>query len=565
MKAKKNGSVLISALIVAIVVSIAAASMLTQGIASNRVSERAVDSAQTYYLTEAAIERAIYELKYGQDIIDDDGNSGSNGIPDIYEQLQGINSFNTAEGGAGPITAPPLAMNFTINGQAVNVELSTILVPHSNLLETFNPATASGGFVQFTGGCYGKPLFLDINGDGNHEILLGTDDGNVHYYKYYYDEINKQYTIEEVLDAFGDPFINGLEGKIVGSLIAQDIDNDGNINVLINTDKGHVYCYEVGAAPLELRWDYDVPGANSTYWELAVGNLDGDADLEIVMPSANKGLTFLDTNGSVIRNIAPTGFGYTAPPLIGDFDKDGVNEVIADDGVELNCYELSGTKKWTYRVGLKTSEATGALSIDGSGKHIEDQTSNGFWVPSSSAGDVDGDGFPEIVATSLGNANNRNTHTVILRDNNRTIVDAKDINKNGNSTEVIAVPDDIRVNLTPSALANGFTGADLRGLVSQRQPAIGDLEADGKVEIAHGARIDQIFLFNVDFDNTDGAFLGTAATETDVGWNKGTWEMVDYTGDGAVDFPAGLGGAGDIAASPVFANVDKDQILIRTA
>ena len=169
---KAKGSALVVALLAAMAISITSASLLHQVITESRATEREVAAQQAYYLANAAVERAIYELAYGEDILDDNGNSGSNGLPDLYEQLHGLNSFSTAYGGPGPYVNPPLIVTFDIAGRTTTVELVSILPQHQNMLETFDPNKSSDAYLPLLGSCYGKPIFEDLNNDGRSDLII---------------------------------------------------------------------------------------------------------------------------------------------------------------------------------------------------------------------------------------------------------------------------------------------------------------------------------------------------------------------------------------------------------
>ena len=133
-----------------------------------------------------------------------------------------------------------------------------------------------------------SPLIIDINNDLKDEIFFGDDNGFVH-----------------GIDRFGNP-LNGfpieLEGnskEIWGSPAGADIDNDGEIEIIITSKNKRCYIFdEYGNIELEYETDQYLMGTPS------LANLDNDNDLEIVFAGyTNSGDVFaINHNGTNVEN-----------------------------------------------------------------------------------------------------------------------------------------------------------------------------------------------------------------------------------------------------------------------
>jgi subtilisin family serine protease len=226
------------------------------------------------------------------------------------------------------------------------------------------------------------------------------------------------------------------------SLVMADLDSDGKKELIALSDPALA---DDGAADRSLMV-FDAAGNLIRSWRVsacdvevtaprifpAVGNLDGDFDLEIVIPSGCYEVGVFDLNkadGPVWR--AHTDGALVASPVIGDLDNDGANEIVlsgystrqGQDG-GLYVFNRFGALKPGWPVLLEESfAATPALGdVDGDGlleiaiagwksKTVHLVREDGFellgWPvgpllrapPKSNGilGDVDGDGRPDVI------------------------------------------------------------------------------------------------------------------------------------------------------------------------
>jgi len=116
--------------------------------------------------------------------------------------------------------------------------------------------------------------------------------------------------------------------------------------------------------PLEIRplWRYPT---DEVVWDLAVGDIDGDGQSELVAGSQDKNVYLLTSGGDLLWRYAARAAVYTV--ALADLEGDGQGEVIAgsDDN---NIYALrsDGWLLWRYTTGSRVTEVV-AQDLDGDG------------------------------------------------------------------------------------------------------------------------------------------------------------------------------------------------------
>lgn len=193
----------------------------------------------------------------------------------------------------------------------------------------FTPGTLTGinpALAEVT------PSFIDLDKDGNLDLLLGAADGKIYYYKR-----TGQTSFEEQTGA-ANPF-NGISIGTNSSPSSADFDNDGDADVIVgtenNTTAGIFYFENKGNGAFEQKNGFDSPfdgvgtGSDSAPYFTDVDN-DGDQDL--LIGSDNNGLRYYtNVNGSYVEQVSNNPFAGLAIPgtfvpsfidLDGDGDKD---------------------------------------------------------------------------------------------------------------------------------------------------------------------------------------------------------------------------------------------------
>jgi hypothetical protein len=324
----------------------------------------------------------------------------------------------------------------------------------------------------------------DFDGDGDKELVVGGRDGRLHVVAYQngsWSEVWWRQTADDLNAAgapSGSPCVPNVS-DIRSSPAVADLDGDGHLEIVVTTGgdpaqhrNGGVLVYRYGGSSpwsFELVPNWPQPridqvglGAGSSYpdgcWDgiwnsPALGDLDGDGDLEVVIEGFDRRIHAWHHDGSVVAgwpiyryngdNILRGGWGA---PALGDIDGDGLPEVVV--GTDSPPWGGPGSPAPDY------SKAT-VWAINGDSTNVPGWpvTTDNNIQSSPALGDVDGDGALEVVVGSGVSVEGGNGHRVYVW--------------NGDGSAVSGWP--------------LSTDGDMPA-----PPALGDLDGDGDLEIVIG-------------------------------------------------------------------------------
>ena len=291
---------------------------------------------------------------------------------------------------------------------------------------------------------FGSPVLANISGDSGLEILAVTNNGHV---------VALRANGSTLWDKDIAPHFGMSSGKheIHARPAVADLDGDGNVEIVLGAGTMNpTVCTQGGIIVLNhngqvkpgwpfLAADDDVPPAgcrDTIFSSPALGDLDNDGDLEIVVAGFDKRVYALHHNGALVANYPPDSHLSTrfptwpnlqgkladntwASPALADMDADGYLDIILGTG-EGNFDDRYGGDSggWSCPYELPPGWASGYC---GGSLYVLDRFGNnlpGFpryvleAINSSPAiADVNGDGQPEIfVGTSDFYYNNSPDH-----------------------------------------------------------------------------------------------------------------------------------------------------------
>jgi len=263
----------------------------------------------------------------------------------------------------------------------------------------------------------------DFNGDGYLEIVVGTPAGVLHVISFNgtaWSSVWSRQTADDINAA--SPPNPKTTNQIESAPAIADLDNDGHLEIVVTTGGLPMYHYNGGLLVYEYQssWQFviagdwpqpklDIVGGGSGagnpdgYWDgiygsPAVGDLNGDGDLEIVFQGEDRRIHAYHHDGTVVdgwpfsRDAGdPILRGGLSSPALGDLDGDGLPEIVVG-GLSPEWEGDAGSIPPDY-----TKAAVWALHGDSTIVTGWPQYA-GDWVDSSPAlGDIDDDGELEII------------------------------------------------------------------------------------------------------------------------------------------------------------------------
>ena len=184
---------------------------------------------------------------------------------------------------------------------------------------------------------HSTPAVADINNDGKYEIIV-ADTGSGIYVFYYNGTL-----------MWSDP--NGASDKSSPAVADLDDNPSNGLEIVIGTKNGHVIAYYSNGT---IFWDYDTAVDYGSSIKIqsspAIADIDDDCKLEVVIGSGGEGDTtsttyiyaFNGEDGSVLWKAEATG-SIVSSPAIGDLNGDGDMEiVVGSDSGNVYTFDVTG-------------------------------------------------------------------------------------------------------------------------------------------------------------------------------------------------------------------------------
>ncbi|CAO3456932.1 hypothetical protein [Azospirillum argentinense] len=291
------------------------------------------------------------------------------------------------------------------------------------------------------------PVLVDLDGDGDLDIVTGGYFGELTFYR------NEGTATAPSFTKVGtNPFGLGSVGNHSNPAFA-DLDGDGDLDVLIGAGNGSVVYYRnVGTSTAP---SFTLAGTNpfglsygSNFTAPAFADLDGDGDLDVLIGAGNGSVVYYRNVGTstapsfTLAGTNPFGLSYGSnftAPAFADLDGDGDLDLLIGYSGGLVHYRNVGTST-APSFTLAGTNPFGLGSVGGNASPV--------FV------DIDGDGDVDLL---IGNASGE---TVAYRN--------------------------VGTSTAPSFTLIGTNPFGLGSVTNFTQPAVADLDGDGKLDVMLG-------------------------------------------------------------------------------
>jgi hypothetical protein len=237
-------------------------------------------------------------------------------------------------------------------------------VDGSEVLDGDSNGSTNGVFAVRIGEIYNRSTIslYDLDQDGGREMIFGTNwrdgttDNMVHAYKY------------DGTEAPGWPKNLGPNGYNATTVTIADLDRDGTVELIFPCENDSLYIWEPDGSnymnfPIHFSSNSDDLDGKTP--SIAVGNLDGDPELEMVgvsvLSRTNVSIYVFEHDGMVKNGWPQSVAAFSrSSPIVGDIDGDGVPDIIFASGGEdipdnLYAFKADGSTMAGFPISLSGS------------------------------------------------------------------------------------------------------------------------------------------------------------------------------------------------------------------
>jgi hypothetical protein len=438
--------------------------------------------------------------------------------------LSVVGSKDSIVGGVNAIEKEYL-LNLVSNNQAVTIKIRDIYFKNGDFLyylscfapdyfvdransDFFDPlinslklfsvdqSTEKGipGFPKYTGkAIWSSPLFADIDGDGSLEVVVGSNEGKLYAWK------------DDGSEVRGFPF--EAKSIIRSSPAFGDVNGDEKGEIVVGSDNGKLYAINGNGSIIS---GFPKVTEGSIMSSPALEDLNGDKSLEIVVGSMDLGLYSWGKDGSkvcgfpVITGIGSSQTGGWSSPALGDLSGDGSLEVVVGSTKINEQYTIQGNV-----LAKKTVPSGRIVAVSGKGDDVAgfplDLDLNTFIGYSSPVlADLNGDGSLEIIFGSRDglyclNAKGDNVNGFPVKTDGSledSFIAVGDLEGNG-KLEIAAGCLDGRLYVWRND-GSDYPGFPIQTGAFVRHVTLGDIDKDGKQEILGGSRDNRVHAWKLD-------------------------------------------------------------------
>jgi len=214
------------------------------------------------------------------------------------------------------------------------ISTATSVLHHTSTSVPFSDQNNAFGLSDV--GARNKPTFADLNGDGDQDLLQGSADGNLYYFDNTGDANAPAFDTVQ-LNPFG---LSGGSGYSAPDFV--DIDGDGDFDLFVGDDAGNVQYFEntdpsfgsapAFSAPQQNPFGLSPPGL--IYASPAFVDIDDDGDADVFLGEGYGRIFYFENTGSAVApafiertgSANPLDFvdtGTFSSPFFADIDGNG--------------------------------------------------------------------------------------------------------------------------------------------------------------------------------------------------------------------------------------------------
>jgi uncharacterized protein (DUF2141 family) len=226
-------------------------------------------------------------------------------------------------------------------------------------LPTFNVVDSS--FDSINVGYYCAPAFADIDGDNDLDLFVGKSDGSISFYR-------NDGTASAHLFHLVDERYYQIDVGSNSCPVFMDLDGDNDLDMLVGTSGGTISHYRNEGTAQAAYWNlvtalYDSIDVGSNCAPTLV-DIDADSDLDLFIGNSGGTIAFYRNDGTTLApswnlidaNYFMIDIGSYSVPAFGDIDGDNDFDLfIGESAGNLNYHRNEGTAQAQYFATVSTS------------------------------------------------------------------------------------------------------------------------------------------------------------------------------------------------------------------
>jgi hypothetical protein len=196
-------------------------------------------------------------------------------------------------------------------------------------------------------GAYSKPVFGDLDGDGDYDVLVGSERGDLEYY-----QNTGTKTAPKFANVVLNPFSLNENRKYLTPFLV-DLDGDNDLDLIAGTEiNGIAYQENIGTAhaPKFATIQFDPFNILSSETDLipALADIDNDGDLDLIVANQSPSYQYYENIGTKSQPVfaSPRTNPFSIKPNSGDpspflmdLDHDGDMDLLSGQTDRFNYYE----------------------------------------------------------------------------------------------------------------------------------------------------------------------------------------------------------------------------------
>jgi hypothetical protein len=215
--------------------------------------------------------------------------------------------------------------------------------------DSYSYSLVTDEYASIDVGEHSSPTFVDLDADGDYDLFVGESDGNIYFYRNDGDSVQADWT-------YITWSYNLIDVGFHSKPTFVDIDSDGDYDMFVGEDAGNINFYRNDGDPDSAIWTFVTSdfGSINVGWRSAPAfvDIDEDNDYDMFVGEGVGNVNYYKNDGTpdtpiwtfVAEHYLSIDVGWNSIPAFVDIDADGDQDVfIGEWDGNINFYKNEGT------------------------------------------------------------------------------------------------------------------------------------------------------------------------------------------------------------------------------